>query len=207
MRWGRLMPALAFGCALALPAADLGSPVVYRYGVRLLAASPRQDLRGITGRTGVGAGVFAETELGAGTVLETRVDYLSYPQTNQPKAAPMAAYTVPNPLTLVANATAVGVDLRHVLPFAGAGRFYAIGGVMGIRYEFMTSGAGNRVDANGVTVPGITRRKDKTSFKLGLAVGLGFDLTPSLALSGRYTTVNIDGITLATLETGLSYRF
>ena len=38
-------------------------------------------------------------------------------------------------------------------------------------------------------------------------MGLGFAISPNLALSGRYTTVSIDGVTLATVETGLSYRF
>jgi opacity protein-like surface antigen len=207
MRWGRLMVALAFACAWALPAAELGSPEACRYGVRLLTASPRQDFRGITGRTGLGVGVFADAELGAGTVLETRVDFLDYPQTNQPKAAPIAAYTVHNPISLVANSVAVGLDLRHALPFDGMRRFYALGGLMAIRYEFGSSGAGNLVDANGIPLPGITRRKDRTSVKMGLALGLGVEITGNLALTGRYTTVNIDGTTFATLETGLSYRF
>jgi hypothetical protein len=38
-------------------------------------------------------------------------------------------------------------------------------------------------------------------------VGLGFRINDHLALSGRYTTVGIDGVTFATLETGISYRF
>ena len=50
-------------------------------------ASLRRKLtRDLTGRTGLGVGVFAESELGSGTILQTRVDYLQYPQTNQPQA-------------------------------------------------------------------------------------------------------------------------
>jgi len=38
-------------------------------------------------------------------------------------------------------------------------------------------------------------------------VGLGVELHQGLALSGRFTTIDINGTTFATLETSLSYRF
>ena len=78
---------------------------------------------------------------------------------------------------------------------------------MGIRYEYDTSYAGNQIDQNGIPIPSVIRAKDKTSMKLGLALGLGVAFGRGLALTERYTTVTINGFTFAAWETGLSYRF
>jgi hypothetical protein len=203
-----LVSALALSCSLALPAAELEEgPGTCRYGVRLIAATPRQDFRDMTGRTGFGAGLFAETALSPTTALQTRFDFISYPQTNQPGGAQITSLTVPKPITLAVDSTALGVDIRHNLPYPKLERVYLLGGLMGIRYEFNSSAIGTVNGQNGVPVPGIIRTKQKTSFKLGLAVGLGVELHQGLALSGRFTTIDINGTTFATLETSLSYRF
>jgi hypothetical protein len=63
------------------------------------------------------------------------------------------------------------------------------------------------VDQNGIPIPGIVRYKDKTSVKIGLAVGAGVELYRGVALSARFTTVDISGVTYGALETSLSCRF
>jgi hypothetical protein len=49
--------------------------------------------------------------------------------------------------------------------------------------------------------------KEKTSMKLGLAAGAGFRLSSRCSASIRYATANLGGVTLATLEGGLDFRF
>jgi hypothetical protein len=78
---------------------------------------------------------------------------------------------------------------------------------MAIRYELDTSGAGTLIDQNGLPVTGITRVQRNTPLKLGLAVGVGFELLRGLTLAERFTTADIEGTSFATLETSLSYRF
>jgi len=207
MRLGWLLITLAWACGSTLPAVELEGPDNYRYGIRLLAAMPRQDFRVITGRTGIGVGLFAESELSPAAVLQTRIDYLSYPQTNQPGGSGITAWTARNPITLAVNSAALGIEIRHGLGSAGLERVSLLGGVMGIRYEFDSSAASTLIDQNGLPVPGITRVKEKTSIKVGLALGVAFELRRGLALAERFTSVNIDGTTLGTLETSLSYRF
>lgn len=203
----RLAGALAgLACAWvpAFPAEE--NPVACRYGFTLQAALPRQDLRDINGRTGYGFGVFAENA-GPGFILQTRLDYLRYAQTNQPLAKAVAEYTVPAARTLSANALSLAVEARHALPVPGLERFHALLGVLAIRYEFDTSGLDPLTDQNGLPVGGIRRYKDKTPVKLGLALGLGFDLSRGMTLTERYTAVDINGATLAAWETGLGFRF
>lgn len=197
--------ALAWACGSALLAAELEGPQTYHYGIRLSAATPRHDFRDLTTRTGFGGGLFAEAEYSPSTVVQTRLDYLSYPQYNRPNASGIPAWTAPNPITLAANSTALGLEIRHA--FAGFQRFSLSGGLMAIRYELDTSGAGTLIDQNGLPVTGITRVQRNTPLKLGLAVGVGFELLRGLTLAERFTTADIEGTSFATLETSLSYRF
>jgi len=198
---------LALACACGR-AADLEDAAPLRCGVRLTTCSPRQDFRSIISRTGLGGGVFVESPAGSGWIAQTRFDYLRIPQTDRPDATLIPAYSTPDPITLSVDSASLGVDLRH--PVAEAGPFARVSGLAGaalIRYEFQTSSANTAVDQNGIPIRGIIRYKDKTSVKIGLAVGVSVDLWRGLALAGRYTTVNIDGVTFATLETSISCRF
>jgi hypothetical protein len=199
-------PLCAWALAPALAAQEPGPKPVH-YGVRILSALPSQDFKQITGRAGLGAGVFAEADGPPGTVLQTRLDYISYPQTNQPGNPGSSSYIPPNSLTLSANSLACGFDVRYYLPYPALGRVFLLGGVSAIRYEFQTSSAGVLMDQNGIPFNGIVRSKGKTSLKLGVAVGLGCDFGNHWALAERFTSIDIDGTTLATLETSLSYRF
>ena len=203
-RLGFLLCAWSLGAALA--AQEPAQPSVY-YGARVMAAVPNQDFQQITGRTGLGVGLFAETEWSPRTVIQTRADYVRFPQTNAPGDPGITKYILADPLTLSANSLAVGFDVRHYLPQAALERCFLLGGVTAVRYEFQTSATGILMDQNGIGVNGIVRFKGKTSLKLGLAAGVGYDFDDHWVLGGRFTTIDIDGVTLATLETSLSYRF
>ena len=203
---GSLALVCAFGWNQALHAADPATAPSCRYGMRFLSATPRQDFREVLPRTGFGLGLFADADLGSGTTAQARFDFIRFPQTSRAGSQNLPGYPAPVPaLALLADSAALGMDLRHGIP--GLGRVYGLAGVTAIRYEYDVAYAGNKVDQNGIPTPGIIRAKDKTSLKLGLAVGLGVDLWHGLALTGRYTAVDIDGFTFATLETSLSYRF
>ena len=205
MRLGWILVALA--CSQALPAAEPDDATPYHYGIRFLAATPRQDFRVLDSRTGYGGGLFVEAPTGSGWIAQTRFDYLTFRQVNQPNAKAIAAYTVPSPLTLAVDSAELGVDLRHALPVAGLERCYGLVGASAIRYEFETSGPNTTVNQNGIPFTGIVRYKDKTPIGLGLALGVGVEIWRGLALTERYTTADIDGTTFATWETSLSYRF
>jgi hypothetical protein len=198
---GWMLVLLAWGCRAAEPEA----PAPYRYGIRVLSATPAQDFRDVDSRAGFGGGLFMEAPVGSGWIAQTRFDYILYPQVNQPYLTPVSRYTLPNALTLSADSAGLGVDLRH--PVAGLKGLYVLVGMTGIRYEFQTSAASSQIDQNGIPIPGIVRYKERTSVKLGLALGAGLELYPGLALSERFTTVNILGTTFGALETSLSYRF
>jgi len=205
MRLGWRVVALAWVCGSALTAVELEGPHTYRYGLRLSAATPRQDFRDISASTGLGGGLFAESEVSPFTTLQTRFDYIAFPQNNRPNGAGIPAWTAPNPITLSANSTALGIEVRHA--YSGIPWFSLTAGLMGIRYEFDTSAASTLIDQNGLPVTGITRVKRKTPVKLGLSVGVAFEPFRGLVLAERFTTASIEGTTFATLEASLSYRF
>jgi len=189
-------------------AADPDDPPPLRYGVRITASSPRQDFRQIISRTGLGGGVFVEAPAGSGWIAQTRLDYIRFPQTNRPDTTLIPAYSTPGPITLNVDSASLGLDLRHALADSGPfARVCGLAGVTFIRYEFQTSAANIQIDQNGIPIPGIVRYKDKTSVKIGLAVGAGVELCRGLDLSARFTTVDIFGVTFGALETSLSYRF
>jgi len=189
-------------------AADPADAAPLQYGMRIISASPRQDFRQVISRTGFCAGVFVETPTGAGWIAQTRLDYIRFPQTNSPDTTLIPRYSTPDPITLNVDSASLGVDFRHALADSGLfARVYGLAGAMLIRYEFQTSAANTQIDQNGIPIPAIVRYKDKTSVKIGLAVGAGIELYQGLALSARFTTVDIFGVTFGTLETSLSYRF
>jgi hypothetical protein len=201
-----VVAAVALACSLAR-GADPDDPEPWRYGVQVLAASPRQDFRSYSGRTGFGVGALAEATPTPGTVVQTRIDYIRYPQTNQPSSAGLPSLFPANPLTFSADSVAVSGDVHYHLPAKYLRSFYLLGGLTAIRYEFETSYATTQVDVNGIPTPGINRVKTKTSVKMGVALGFGYDFTSHLSLSERFTTLDIDGNTFGALETALSYRF
>ena len=177
------------------------------FGIQLLAALPSQDLKAANRNAGIGLGVFAEAEVGPGTIAQTRLDFIRYPQTNRPGAGVLPDYVPAGALTLSGSSAALGVDFRHALPQPALEGAFLLAGVMGIRYEFQTSDAEVAAGPNGEPVTRIVRTKQNTSTRLGLALGAGCSFTPHWTLTLRYTYLGVDSTSLATLETGLSYRY
>ena len=177
-----------------------------RYGIQLLAAAPGRDFRGMTGQTGTGLGLFLEKHVSGSVVIQTRLDYLSYPVSQGPGIASGFSFLPANNQSLSANSAALSVDVRQYLPWAPLKSVYGLAGVTAIRYEFRTTYAGG-LDQNGIPLTGLATFKGSTAGQLGWALGLGYDFDGSWALAARYSSVNINGSTLATTEAGLSYRF
>jgi len=183
----------------------------WHYGLQLLGSSPRQDFREITSRTGYGLGVLVENDLGHGWRVQSRFDYIRFPQVNGTyigEFAPGVMGLTATDLTLSANSVDVGADVHYHLPYPSLGRCFLLAGLMGIRYEFSYTLATSTTDP--VTQQATARiqgNKYKTNLKLGADVGVGFDLSRNFTLAGRCTYIDIDGTTYVTYETDLSVRF
>ena len=176
-----------------------------RFGMELLVAAPLGDLRDMSLKTGRGGALFAEQAFTDTSIIQTRISYLTFPDNKDvfiPKSYPFLPI---NPLSLTADATAIGVEVRQ---FFNASRgAFVLAGLSASRYEFRSSYRGTAVDQNGITIEGLYERKYKTSTKVGFALGLGYDFGTRASLTVRYTAMPIDGATLATAMGGLSVRF
>ncbi|NTV74218.1 MAG: porin family protein [Holophaga sp.] len=191
-----VLAGLALLAAPALRADDLDSPM--RFGLQATAARPLQDLRVITGQTGMGGGIFFETDQGRGWTVRTRLDFLAFKEDAARTRSFLNDLVAPRTVKVSANQFSVGVEVRHAVPgFAGP---FLLGGLTLSRVEFGTVGP----VASGA---GVGWDKQKSSMKLGFAAGGGYRFTDALAFSVRYTTTNLSGVTLAALEGGLEYRF
>jgi hypothetical protein len=179
----------------------------WRLGLELLGSSPRQDFRDMTGRTGVGGAVFLESAFPNGWRVQGRFEFIRYPQTSQASVGDLIPGMGPfKPLTLSANAAAVGVDLHYHLPYPGWRRTYLVAGIRAIRYELSYTTAG--VVPDPVTPVGVIQgHKYRTPASIGLDGGFGVDLNRHLAFTGRYTYTTVSGIGFATCDLGLSVRF
>jgi len=194
--------ALASASGPLLGAAEGEGPEPVRYGFRILGAKPVQDFKLIEPSAGVGLGLFADQELGPSLRLQTRADYLRYPETARASVASIGAYALPNTRTLAADSVAVGADLQRRLSPAGPDGCYVLAGLFAARFEFRTE-VPTSPAANAPT----SLYKEKTKFKLGGALGVGYDFGEHLGVALRYTAGSYDGVTLATLEGSFSYRF
>lgn len=178
-----------------------------KYGVQVLLASPQDDFRSITAKTGLGVGAFVEQSLTPSSVIQTRADYVQYGRVTDPNGSSGNDFIPANALAVKADTASVGVDVRQYLPISNFRCLYVLAGVSATRFEFRADYVSSALDANGIPIPGVIEQKSKTSTKCGLAVGAGYDFQGRVALTVRYTMVPTDGSTLATVETGLSFRF
>ncbi len=191
-----VLAGLALLAAPSLRAADLDSPL--RFGLQATAARPLQDLKAINGRTGLGGGLFFEADQGRGWTLRTRLDFLTFREDAARTRSLLNDMVAPRTVRVSANQASVGVEARHGVP--GFGGAFMLGGLTLSRVEFGTVGP----VASGA---GIGWDKQKTSVKAGFAAGAGYRFTDAVAVSVRYAATNLGGVTLATLEGGLEYRF
>jgi len=191
-----VLAGLALLAAPALRAADLDAPM--RFGLQVTAAKPLQDLQAITGHTGTGGGLFFETDQGQGWTVRTRLDVLAFKENAAQARGFLNDLVAPRTVKVSANQFSVGVELRHGVP--GFARPFLLGGVTLSRVEFGTVGP----VASGA---GVGWDKQKTSVKMGFAAGGGYRFTDHLAFSLRYAATSVSGVTLATFEGGLEYRF
>lgn len=171
------------------------------FGLQATASTPRQDFKGITSRTGLGGGIFFEQDLGDGWSVRARFDYLAFKEQPGRSQDYLQSFAAPDALKIAADQASIGAEVRmHV---KSMNHFFILGALSGTRLEFDTLTANTPAG----TQPAIIEEKQKTSFKLGLAGGAGWQFTPNFAVTVRYTTTSVNGATLATLEGGLDYRF
>lgn len=195
-----LLATLTVGGALRAQEADPGP----RFGVHLLLARPQMDFRTATTRNGWGVGLFAENPFTAHTVLQTRLDFIQFPEVRAfPRGTPPYAPT--GLRSLDARSIALGLDLRYALPYDWLNRVYLLAGVSAARYEFRFY-APDPAPAD-TAIPEILRSKEITSIKLGGALGAGVTLSPRWTLAARYTYLRMDTFNLAALEASLGFRF
>lgn len=180
-------------------------PDPMRFGAEVLVASPLNDLRNMTGRTGLGGSLFAEQPFTNTSIIQTRASFITYGENKDLQAVRPYPFLPPKPLTLSINTAAISVEIRQY--FHHTQGPFVLGGLSATRYEFRSAYLGTAVDQNGITIPGQYESKVKTSTKVGLALGLGYDFDDSTALTLRYTTMPIDGASLSALQAGLSFRF
>ena len=173
-----------------------------RFGLQATVASPRQDLRDITPRTGLGGGCFWEQDLNATWSLRTRIDYVSFRESTARTQAVLPSLAPTQALKVACDQASIGMEGRfHPRELKN---FFLLGGAFGTRVEFKTVLPGDPT-TQPATLP--SWDKQKTSFKLGLAGGVGYQVCPGLAVTVRLTTANLGGVLLGTLEGGIEYRF
>jgi len=194
---------LSWSLALSLVSGLLGAqesvePPIH-FGLQATFAQPRQDLRDITGRKGLGGGFFFEEDLDKGWSVRARFDYLNFREDAGRTQQLLPGLVATQPLKVAADQASIGAETR-LHPKELSGLFF-LGEAFGTRVEFQTLAPGATPQDPPV------RTKEKTSFKFGLAGGLGYQVTSGCALTLRYTTANLSGVTLGALEGGLGYRF
>ena len=192
------LPWLALALAPSLLLADEPDTTTH-VGLQLNLATPRQDLHDATTKTGVGGGLFFEKDLDPTWSVRTRFDYTPFGQGKATVTPQLAGY-IPGTATQVSvDQTSLGAEVRlHPRTLMGA---FFLFGASGTRMEFRSLGP----DPAGV-LP-VLETKEKTSFKLGLSFGVGYQILPACSLTFRYATFEEDGTIFATSELGLGYRF
>jgi hypothetical protein len=198
------------------PAKDLGDmkapranavSSAWRVGLEALLSTPRQDFRDMTGRSGFGGAFFLENELSDSWRVQTRFEYIRYPQTDQSFIGDLVPGNGPiKPLTLTATAASIGADVHYHLPYPGWHSLYLLGGVRAMRYELRYTTAAVRLDP--LAPAGVIQTsKYHTPVTMGVDLGFGVDFNRTLAMSTRYTYTSVSGVAFVTCDLGISARF
>jgi len=170
------------------------------FGIQASLATPRLDFRELTSKPGLGLGLFFEQDLDNGWSARARFDYANFKEDTGLTSQRAAGLVAPATFRVAANQAFLGADV-HKRPFSGPfDKFFLLGSLGGFRTEFETAALGAQ--------PGvILRDKEKTSLKLGYALGAGWQFAVPFSATVRYTSVKLDNLDLATLEFGLGWRF
>ena len=195
----RLRPWLVL---LAMPSCLLAmepEPEVH-FGLEASLAKPALDLREVTPNQGLGAGLFFEQDLNNGWSARARFNYVNFKEDTGLTSQRITGLVAPTTFRVAADQVFLGAEV-HKRPFFGTfEKFFLLGSLGGYRTEFETAALG--------TQPGVVvRDKQKTSLKLGYAVGAGWQFSRPFGMTLRYASVKQDNLNLATLEAGLAYRF
>jgi len=172
-----------------------------RFGLQVTAARPLNDLRALVPTTAKGLGIAFDQEADVDWNLRTRIDYLTFGSTST-QAQSGTGLVPPVTLQHSGNLASIGAEARY-RPRAFRACFL-LGGLAMARYELSSLVPGDP-QADPPTLQ--SRRKVKSSTKLTPSLGAGYQFTNNLAVTVRYTTMNLDGNILSTLEGGLEYRF
>lgn len=192
------LPWLALALIPSVLTADDLEPDVH-LGLQVAFVTPRQDFRAATTRTGTSFGLFFEQDLDPTWSVRTRLDYTSFGQGSPAPSPDLAGFIPPTALRVTVDQASIGGEVR--MHPKGLGGVFFLGGAGGSRVEFRSVGP----DPSGV-LPLLTT-KAKTSFKFSMAAGVGITLLPACSATLRYTTLQEGGLTFATVEAALEYRF
>lgn len=174
-----------------------------RFGVQVHANLPSADLKDAAdSKAGAGGGFHMTWDLGGGSVIRPRVDYVAYPENKNFPDYSLSATA--NGKSKLDNLSA-GADYLYFFEGKDTG-FYVTGGLSWNRWKFdydYTYKIGN------VTVSGSS---SQTANKVGGAAGVGYNLNRNLGFEARYTASkfkNAGGgdVNAAAVQLSASYRF
>ncbi len=188
--------------ALMMLAAPLAAQD-FRFGVQVHANLPSADLKDAAdSKAGAGGGFHMTWDLGGGSVIRPRIDYVAYPENKNFPDYSLSATA--NGKSKMENLSA-GADYLYFFDGKDTG-FYVTGGLSWNRWTFdydYTYKTGN------VTVSGSA---SQTANKVGGAAGVGFNLNRNFGVEARYTASkfkNAGGgdVNAAAVQLSASYRF
>lgn len=174
-----------------------------RFGVQIHANLPSADLKDAAdSKAGAGGGVHMTFDLGGGSVIRPRIDYVVYPEN---KAFPDYSVAASASGKAKLDNLSAGADYLYFFEGKDSG-FYITGGISWNRWNFdydYTNKVGNQ------TLSGSSSR---TANKVGGAAGVGFNLNRNFGVEARYTASKFENagggqVNAAAVQLAASYRF
>jgi hypothetical protein len=175
----------------------------FRFGVQLHANLPSADLKDAAdSKAGFGGGAHMTWDLGGGSVIRPRIDYVVYPENKNFPDYSISASA--NGKAKLDNLSA-GADYLYFFEGKDTG-FYITGGISWNRWKFdydYTYRIGNQ------TLSGSSSR---SANKVGGAAGVGFNLNRNFGVEARYTASKFENagggqVNAGAVQLAASYRF